>query len=366
MLKFWKTFTLLLFIPQLALAAINIVVVAPQEGEYQQYGKELSEGVKIAAAEINANGGILGEQINIITADDRCDDIFAVSMAQMLTIRIQKEDKINLIIGPFCSNKLAEVSHIYHQAQIPQILPLPIRADIRNLPSSTIKLSGITTAQANVFFDYYLRNLNNQNTALVYSPHNYADTEIAAKVQQLFSVNNLSNKLTIYSFANYNKNYDLMAKEILLNNKVIYIIGHEKEVAKLTRELKDRNSEIAIFTERNRLDKKYIQVLGDKQNDNYFLGLKNFKDNPNFAETLVNLRLKGKEISGLGVYGLAALNLWKNAVIKAQSLDGNKISETINTNDFNMPWGKYSDIINQKNNVYKVFRLQDNEYIPMN
>ncbi len=94
-------------------ADVNVVVIAPQEGAFAQYGREITEGVKIAANDINSKGGILGQKINLIVADDRCDDNYAISMAQMLGVK--KEDKINLVIGPFCHNRFNDVAEIYKQ-----------------------------------------------------------------------------------------------------------------------------------------------------------------------------------------------------------------------------------------------------------
>lgn len=62
----------------------------------------------------------------------------------------------------------------------------------------------------------------------------------------------------------------------------------------------------------------------------YFMVLRGKEDNPEFAETLVNLRLKGFEPEGLSLYGYSAVNLWKNLVISANSFDYNKISLQVN------------------------------------
>ena len=71
-----------LFAPN-ARSALNIGVIAPLAGEYQKVGEELVSGVRTAVDEINSQGGLKGEKINLIMVDDQCDDRIAVSTAQM-------------------------------------------------------------------------------------------------------------------------------------------------------------------------------------------------------------------------------------------------------------------------------------------
>ena len=61
-----------LFAPN-ARSALNIGVIAPLAGEYQKVGEELVSGVRTAVDEINSQGGLKGEKINLIMVDDQCD-----------------------------------------------------------------------------------------------------------------------------------------------------------------------------------------------------------------------------------------------------------------------------------------------------
>ena len=63
-----------LLLPFGALADVNVAVVAPKAGEYKTLGDEIISGVRIAVDDINAQGGLKGEKINLITVDDQCDD----------------------------------------------------------------------------------------------------------------------------------------------------------------------------------------------------------------------------------------------------------------------------------------------------
>ena len=105
-----------MMLPVIEAKAANIAVVAPKVGDMAKYGNELIDGVQIAVDIFNQNGGLLGEKIKLITIDDRCEDSFAVSAAQMMTLSSSQNDKLDLIIGPFCNNAFSQISSIFRRA----------------------------------------------------------------------------------------------------------------------------------------------------------------------------------------------------------------------------------------------------------
>ena len=351
-----------LFLPELVWASVNVVVIAPQEGEYADFGRELAEGVKIAANETNAQGGILGHKINVIVADDRCNDRYAVSMAQMLSVKADEEDKVSLVVGPYCDNEIATVADIYAKAGILQIMPLPASAELNN-NSFVWKLAETREKQAKTFFDFYMQRFSGQNVALVYNSMQRNDVAIAAVVQKLFLESGQANKLTVYAFDVFQKDYDLLAKEVLLNNQVVYIVGNTKETAKLVRNIRKKDERTAVFVSRYLEQLTYDNIVDSDMKGIYYLGLKNFKDNPSFAEKLVNLRLKGMEPVRLGVYGYGALSYWVELVKKSNSFSALKLQAIAKNTQVEIPWGLFQKDKIQETQMYGVFEKQGEEYI---
>ena len=225
-------------------------------------------------------------------------------------------------------------------------------------------MPGCAANRLRPFFDYYRRYLQGQNAALVYKADERPLVEVAAEIQQKFTAGGFGNRLTGYNFANYGKDYSLMAREILLNNQVVYILASSKETAKLTRELKEQRADVQIFTERYLLKDNYEEIVGSQADGAYYLGLKTFKDSPYFTETLVSLRLQGMEPVGLGVYGFAALKLWSEVADEARAFDYNKMKTAASAGAFSMPWGNMSFKNGNfsGNAIYGVFQRQGEEY----
>ena len=100
------------FLACASVQAANIAVIAPKVGDLSKYGDELGEGAQIAVDILNEQGGLLGEKLNLVIVDDRCEESFAVSAAQMMSVNSSKADKVNLVVGPYCSDAYAEVADI--------------------------------------------------------------------------------------------------------------------------------------------------------------------------------------------------------------------------------------------------------------
>jgi branched-chain amino acid transport system substrate-binding protein len=74
---------------------INIGVVGGQSGLYAYVGDQQAAGVKLAAQQINAAGGVGGRKINVIYVDDAADPSRAISAL----VKFSSQDHVSAIIG---------------------------------------------------------------------------------------------------------------------------------------------------------------------------------------------------------------------------------------------------------------------------
>ena len=104
-----------------AFADIVIGVACPLTGQYQSFGQQMLNGVKAAIDSQNAKGGIGGEQLVIVSADDSCDTIKAEEAAQKLIAA-----HADVVIGHFCSNASLVGAKLYEKAGISMIAPTAV------------------------------------------------------------------------------------------------------------------------------------------------------------------------------------------------------------------------------------------------
>ncbi|MEK7579434.1 MAG: ABC transporter substrate-binding protein [Patescibacteria group bacterium] len=78
---------------------IKIGFISPLTGDAAVYGEPARNTVELAVEEINAAGGINGQQIQLVYEDDECTGPTAVSAVQKLV----DVDKVQIILGSMCS-----------------------------------------------------------------------------------------------------------------------------------------------------------------------------------------------------------------------------------------------------------------------
>ena len=313
-------------LPNLVWAEATIALVVPKAGSYQQQGGELAKGVQQAIHEINENGGLLGEKIELLEIDDQCNDSIAISTAQMLTIL--KQRNIKLVIGPYCANSFDEVADIYAKGQLFQIIPTTINyTQARTIKKGLVKMLGYTNRQAQDFFDYYNSNFAGNQVAVIYNSEDAESSEETKTIQDEFRKHGKSVVLSLYTYEQTNKDYKKLAEKILADqNSIAFILGYPKNIRKMAYALKNRNNDISVFVNKYTAGNEFFEYMDDLAEGVYFMTLRGKEDNPEFAETLVKLRLNGFDTDGLSLYGYSAVNLWKNLVTAAKSFDYNKVS----------------------------------------
>jgi branched-chain amino acid transport system substrate-binding protein len=101
--------------------SVKIGIVAPLTGPQSHIGKDMENAVRLAAADANAAGIMLGGRqlkFEVMAEDDQADPKMAPVVAQKLA-----DAKVSAVVGHFNSGTTIPASKIYSDAGIPQISP---------------------------------------------------------------------------------------------------------------------------------------------------------------------------------------------------------------------------------------------------
>ena len=101
-----------------ARADVLIGMAGPITGKNAWFGEQMERGAAQAVADLNAAGGVLGQQVELITADDFCDPEQAVAAANKLV-----SDGVIFVVGHFCSDAAIPASEVYEAAGVLLISP---------------------------------------------------------------------------------------------------------------------------------------------------------------------------------------------------------------------------------------------------
>jgi branched-chain amino acid transport system substrate-binding protein len=109
-----------MFVPAISFAAntIKIGVAGPHSGDLAAYGIPTKEAAEMIAAQVNAAGGVLGMQVEVLPMDDQCKPEIATNAATKLV-----SEGVNMVIGHVCSGATKAALGIYKEANIIAISP---------------------------------------------------------------------------------------------------------------------------------------------------------------------------------------------------------------------------------------------------
>ncbi|MGP2492156.1 branched-chain amino acid ABC transporter substrate-binding protein [Mesorhizobium sp. PUT5] len=100
-----------------AAADVKLGIVAPMTGQLASEGQDMENAVKMAIDAVNAKGGINGDKVTTVTADDACDPQQGVTAASKLV-----SEGVTAILGGYCSGAVLPTLKIYGDADIPFVI----------------------------------------------------------------------------------------------------------------------------------------------------------------------------------------------------------------------------------------------------
>jgi branched-chain amino acid transport system substrate-binding protein len=152
-----------------ARAEIGIGIATPLTGHYAWAGEETRVGADKAVQALNERGGVLGEALTAVLADDFCDPDQAVAVANKLVA-----DRVSLVVGHQCSGAAIPASEIYERAGIVFISPAatnPLLTE-RGL-QYTFRVCGRDDLQGTMVGDYIARKWPGADVAVIHDGQMY-------------------------------------------------------------------------------------------------------------------------------------------------------------------------------------------------
>ena len=156
-----------------ALAAgktIKIGLAGPLTGAIASMGEQMWQGGSLAAKHINAKGGINGRKVELVKGDDACEPKQAVSVANKLVVR----NKVDAVVGHFCSSSTIPASVIYNEAGMLMITPGSTNPKVTERGFKAIfRTCGRDDQQGVIAADFIARKLKAKRVAIIHDKDTY-------------------------------------------------------------------------------------------------------------------------------------------------------------------------------------------------
>lgn len=140
-------------------------VIGPLTGKYAVYGVAVEQGAKLAAEEINANGGVLGKDLEIIAYDSKGDPTEGVQAYN----RLVDQDEIDALIGGTFSGVTLAVKSLAVSDGLPVLSPTATNAEVTEDATNVFRACYTDSYQGSTAAVFAAETLNSVNAAVMYN-----------------------------------------------------------------------------------------------------------------------------------------------------------------------------------------------------
>lgn len=149
---------------------VKIAFAGPMTGDAANYGKLMSQGVRLAVDERNANGGIGGNTVKLLIEDTEGKPEKATAGIEKLV----SIDKISGLIGTVFSSAALVVAPRLEAEKIVMISPSASHAELTNKGKYIFRTMTNDNLQADVFARYVYQELGIKKLAVLYLKNDYS------------------------------------------------------------------------------------------------------------------------------------------------------------------------------------------------
>ncbi len=343
-------------------AEILIATAGPFTGTNIFRGEQIQHGAEMAVADINARGGVLGEQVELLIADDACDPDQAVAIANKLV-----SDGVVFVAGHVCSHSSIPASRVYQDAGVLMISPASTNPRLTDQGGDNVfRVCGRDDHQGIVAGNYLSDVWRNRNIAIVHDGSTYGKGLADETRKQLDK-----REVTIALEETYTpgeRDYSqLVDKMQAASIDVVYVGGYTAETGLMVRQAHDRGY-AAQFVSGDALTNEEFWLITGQAGEGT---LGTFGPDPRTyqaaASVVARFRKIGFEPSGYTLHTYAAVQSWAQATQKAGSLAVDKVVESLRQEQFDTVLGKIG--FDDKGDVtapgYIWYMWKDGKYVPV-
>ena len=345
---------------------IKMAVAGVISGDYAPYGISAVRGVEIAIEDINAKGGILGKQVEILIGDDVCKPEVSVNMATKLV-----SDGAQMIVGHVCSGCTIAANKIYKDAGLIVVSPASTNDDLTHSGKHpnffrTISYDG---AQAELMTDFATNNLKAKKVALLHDKGDYGKGQMDL-VKKSFEK---KGKVEIVLFEGVTTgavDFTAIVQKIKRSKADVTLWGgYHSDASKIVSLMRKKRVKTLFFGGDATHGENFLNLAGKYAENVYATGPNDTSNNPLYKELTARHQAKYEEDPGTYFHkAYASAQALAAAAEKAGSLDYDKMRAAMFENKIASPMGQIS--FDQKGDVigagFSVYQVQNGKYEQVN
>ena len=343
---------------QPALAELPVAIAGPMSGQYASAGDQIRKGAEMAIADINARGGVLGEQLVLEVGDDACDPKQAVSVANTM---VNKE--IVFMHGHWCSSSTIPASDVYYEADIPMATvstnPQVTERGLENI----FRIMGRDDQQGMVAGTYLADHFKGKKIAVVDDKSAYGKG-LADEIAKAMTARGIEPALR-ESITAGEKDYSGLVTKLKRDGvEVMAYGGYHTEVALILRQAQQAGLDLTVMGGDTMTNSELVTAAGPAADKVLFTFSPDPRKNASAAPVVEKFRAAKIEPEGYVLYAYAAMQLFEQAATAAGSTDYDALQKAMREGSFDTVIGNLSFDAkgDQKAPGFVVYQWQGGQY----
>jgi branched-chain amino acid transport system substrate-binding protein len=311
--------------------AIKIGLLAPLTGQAAADGLSVQNSVKLAVEKVNAEGGLMGKKVELITYDDRADGKEAVALARKLI----EQDKVVAVVGGSYSTPSRAMAPIFQEEKIPAVYAYAVHPDVTKAGNFNFRNGFLGMVEGKAAAYTAVKLLKAKKIALLISDNDFGRT--LAEGFKMYIEKYAKGAATITSVQAYpmqEKDFKAYLSKIKDENvDAIFSSGYYFQTGPVVKQAREMGIKAHIIGEEGADSPKFLEIAG-KSAEGFVIVTNLNRDDKraqvqNFLKTFESRYKIQPDMVGASAYD--AFMIIVDGIKRAKSVKGPDIRATIAT-----------------------------------
>jgi branched-chain amino acid transport system substrate-binding protein len=345
---------------------IKLGVAGAHSGDLASYGIPTVKAAELVVKDINAKGGVLGKQVELLVEDDVCKPEVATNTATKLV-----SEGVHVVVGHICSGATKAALGIYKDSSIPVMSPSatnPALTQSGDYPNFFRTIAS-DDAQARLEVDFALDVLKLKKIAVLHDKGDYGKG--LAEFAKAFLEEDGRAEVVLYEGITPGAvDYSAVVQKIKRSGAEAVIFGgYHPEASKIVTQMRKKRMETIMISDDGVKDDTFIKVAGKYAEGVYATGPKDTSSNPmTKAAEEAHRKTYGEDPGAFFLNAYAATLAFLNAIEQAGSTDYEAVTNALRTKDVETPLGKIR--FDERGDAigvgFSMYQVKDGAYVELN
>jgi branched-chain amino acid transport system substrate-binding protein len=306
---------------------VRIGVFMSLTGDTAQFGISSTNGIKMAADEVNAAGGIGGKQIELIVQDDRSD----AQEAATIVTKFVTQDGVHAILGEVASSRSIAAAPIAQNARIPMLTPSSTNPEVTRKGDYIFRSCFIDPVQGAAIAQFAAKSLGKKRAAIMVDRKNDYSTGLEKMIADPYT--RLGGQIVVtqsYQAGDTDFNGQLTSIKGA-NPDVIFIPGYYGDVALIAKQARDKGITVPLVGGDGWDSVQLYTIGGSSIVGSYFTNhYSPYDTDPKVQKFVTDYQARYGQIpDALAATAYDAAHIMFDAIKRAGSTDGKAIRDAL-------------------------------------